>query len=124
MMRSIRMLSTAALALGLFAAAALPGAAQAQAPGQAGADTTVSANEQRAAPYMIMIYANGTVVQMPVDKAMAAEAMKSSTPLGAPMVIMVANGKAYTTANAKMSNGKMIFDAFGDDISKMMHERN
>ena len=124
MMRRIPMLSVATLALGLFAAVAMPGVAQAQAPGQAGADTSVNANEQRAAPYMIMIYANGTVVQMPVDKAMTAEAMKTSKALGTPMVFMVSNGKAYAITNTKMANGKMIYDAFGDDIGRMMHERN
>ena len=123
MMRRMSMLSVATLALGLFTAA-LPRVALAQAPGQAGADTSVSANEQRAAPYMIMIYANGMVVQMPVDKAMLGEAMKSSKALGTPTVFIVSNGKAYATTNVKMASGKMIFDAFGDDISRMMHERN
>jgi len=123
-MRMIPTLSVVMMTLGLVAAATLPGSAQAQAPGQAGADTSVSANEQRAAPYMIMVYANGTVVQMPVDKTMTGEAMKSSKALSAPMVILVANGKAYSVTNAKMTNGKMIYDSFGDDISRMMHERN
>ena len=123
-MRTIPMLSVATLALGLLTAVAMPGVAQAQAPGQAGADTSVNANEARAAPYMIMIYANGTVVQMPVDKGMTGEAMKSAKALGAPMVIMVANGKAYAVTNTKMTSGKMIYDSFGDDISRMMHERN
>jgi hypothetical protein len=123
-MRTIPILSVATLALGLFAAVAMPGVAQAQAPGQTGADTSVNANEQRVAPYMIMIYANGTVVQMPVDTKMTEAAMKSSKALGTPMVFMVANGKAYAIANVKMANGKMIYDGFGDDISRMMHERN
>jgi hypothetical protein len=124
MMRRISMLSVATLALGLLTTAALPRVALAQAPGQAGADTSVSANEQRVAPYMIMIYANGMVVQMPVDKAMLGEVMKGSKALGTPMVFVVSNGKAYATTNVKMASGKMIFDSIGDDISRMMHERN
>ena len=109
-MRMIPMLSVAAVALGLFTAASLPGVARAQAPGQPGADTTAGNLDARSGPYMLMIYGNGTVVQMPVSTAAMNDAMKSSKPLGAPMAVLVSNGKAYAIANAKMTNGKMIFD--------------
>jgi hypothetical protein len=121
-MRAIPILSAAALALGLFTAA-LPRVALAQAPGQAGADTTVSANEDRAAPYMIMIFANGTIMQMPVGTAMTSEAMKSSKPLGKPILITVSNGKAYMTSDMKMADGTMLYTDFMKHIREM-HERN
>ncbi len=110
-MRTIPILSAAALAVGLVTAA-LPHGALAQAPGQAGANTTVSANEQRSAPYMIMILSNGTIMQMPVSTAMTGEAMKSSKALAKPIMITVANGKAYTTSDMKMTDGTMLYDDF------------
>lgn len=122
-MRLIPMLRVATLALGVTAAAALPRAAQADAPGQPGANTTVSANEQRAAPYMVMIFADGTVMQMPVSTAMTGEAMKSSKPLTAPIMITVSNGKAYTTGDMKMADGTMLYSAFMTHF-KEAHERN
>ena len=119
----MRLLSVATMALGLIAATALPRAAQAEAPGQPGANTTVSANEQRAAPYMIMVFADGTVMQMPVSTAMTTEAMKSSKSLTAPIMITVANGKAYTTSDTKMADGTMLYSAFMTHF-KEAHERN
>ncbi len=123
-MRMIPMLGVATMALGLLTAATLPQPALAQAPGQPGANTTAGNLEARSGPYMLMIYGNGMVVQMPVSSAMTDEAMKSSKALGAPMMVLVSNGKAYAITNAKMANGKMVYDSFGDDISRMMHERN
>jgi len=122
-MRMMSMLSVAALAFGLFATAASPSVAQGQAPGQAGASTTVSANEQRGAPYMIMIFADGTIMQMPVTAAMTGDAMKSSKALTAPIMITVANGKAYTTTDTKLADGTMLSAALMNHF-KQMHERN
>ena len=122
-MRLMPALSVATVALSLIAAAAVPRPAQADAPGQPGANTSVSANEQRAAPYMIMIFADGTVMQMPVSTAMTTEAMKGSKALTAPIMITVSNGKAYTTSDMKMADGTMLYSAFMTHF-KEAHERN
>ena len=122
-MRMMSMLSVAAMAFGLFVTAASPSVAQGQAPGQPGANTTVSANEDRGAPYMIMVFADGTVMQIPVTAAMTGEAMKSSKALTAPILITVANGKAYTTTDTKLADGTMLYTAVMNHF-KQMHERN
>jgi len=122
-MRMMSMLSLAAVAFGLFATAASPSVAQGQAPGQPGASTTVSANEQRGSPYMIMIFADGTIMQMPVTAAMTGDAMKSSKALTAPIMITVANGKAYTTTDTKLADGTMLSATLMNHF-KQMHERN
>lgn len=100
---------TAALAFATAfgALAALPLAAHAAdpLPGQPGADTTVSAREQRSAPYMIMFLAtNGTMIERMVTPKVAAELMKSAKPLTETMVL-VHDGKAYVVQDMKMADG-------------------
>jgi hypothetical protein len=102
-MHAIRMMSVATLAFGLLGTAIAP-AAQAQ-----GTRTDQAAS-------MIFIDTDGRMMQMPVDSAMNTEAMKSSTALTAPVMITVSGGKAYLTKDAKMSDGKMLYDAFMSHI--------
>jgi hypothetical protein len=102
-MHTIRMLSVTTLALGLLGAAIAPPAAQAQ-----------GKTDQAAS--MIFVEPDGRIMQMPVPAAMNDEAMKSSTALTAPVMITVSGGKAYLTKDAKMSDGKMLYDTFVSHI--------
>jgi hypothetical protein len=104
-MHAIRMMSVATLAFGLLGTAIAP-AVHAQ-----GTRTDQAAS-------MIFVDTDGRVMQMPVDSGMNAEAMKSSTALTAPVMITVSGGKAYMTNDAKMSDGKMLYDTFRSHITE------
>jgi hypothetical protein len=116
---------TMAIALGLLTALASSPLAYAQAPaGQGGPYPTPA--YLNGEPYMLMVLPNGATTQMPVDKAMVTEAMKSSKPLTGPIMITVSAGKAYMTSDMKMADGKMLYDAFAQhakqDIDRTRHE--
>ncbi len=96
-----------AVAALLGAVAALPLAARADTalPGQPGANTTVSAQEQRSAPYMVMVIAsNGAFTERQLTVATAAELMKNAKPLTGVMVL-VHDGKAYLVQDTVMHGG-------------------
>jgi hypothetical protein len=116
---------TTAIAFGLLAAVASSQLAYAQAPsGQGGAYPAPA--YLNGEPYMLVVLPNGAMMQMPVDKTMVTEAMKSSKPLTGPIMITVSAGKAYTTSDMKMADGTMLYDAFArhatQDIDRTRHE--
>lgn len=112
----------AAIAFGLLTAVAVSPLAYAQ--GQGGAYPTAA--YLNGEPYMLMVLPNGATTQMPVDKAMVTEAMKSSKPLTGAIMITVSAGKAYMTSDMKMDDGKMLYDTFVQhamqDIDRTRHE--
>ena len=99
-----------ASALGAFASLPLAAHAADVLPGQPGADTTVSAREERSAPYMIMVLrSNGMMTERQVTSKVAGELMKNSKPLTDTMVL-VHDGKAYIVADMKTASGKGFLD--------------
>jgi hypothetical protein len=96
-----------AFATAFGALAALPLAAHAadSLPGQPGADTTVSAREQRSAPYMIMVMTStGMMTERQITAKVATELMKHAKPLNDTMVL-VHDGKAWIVDDMKMADG-------------------
>jgi hypothetical protein len=63
--------------------------------------------------FMMILYPDGHTAMMPIDKKTSGEAMTSSKPIGAPIMVMVSNGKAYEVTDMKMADGKMLSDYLG-----------
>jgi hypothetical protein len=85
-------------------------------PGQRGADTSVG-QQLRGAPYtLMMVTSDGKTFERQITASSAAELMKHAKTMGMTTVLMH-DGKSYAIDNAKMQDGKMLYDHIYDSLS-------